>query len=116
MTKTFEIVTKQTVTEEDLDNIVDAAVNYCSYWCDLLSYGTEPTSEVDAMSQALSHGGTLVFSDSEKPVNGQRDYELTQDKLLKALSEDKDFDLEDYDGPMADAVVQRALFGEVIYG
>lgn len=115
--KTFEIKTTTEVTEQGLDNIVDAAINACSYWCDLLEYGKEPTSKVTAMSEALSHGGTLKFHlDESYEEGGETVFELTTEKLVDALTDNKDFDFEDYDGPMADAVLQKALFGEVIYG
>ena len=115
--KTYDLPTTIKVTEEDLDNIVDNALNWCSYWCDLLEYGKEPTSKVTAMSEALSHGGTLVFNiDEPFEDNGKTKFELTTEKLLKGLSEYGEFDFENFDGPMSDAVVQQALFGEVVYG
>lgn len=115
--KKFEVTRKVVLSEEDLDNIVDAAVDFCSHWCDLLEYGKEPASKVTAMSGALSHGGTLVFHINEPFADdGETRFELTTEKLLKGLTECVNFDFEDYDGPMADAVLQQALFGEVVYG
>ena len=32
MGKTYEIVVKQILTEEDLDDLLDAAIDYCSHW------------------------------------------------------------------------------------
>lgn len=115
--KTYDLDVQLKVTEEELDNIVDAAVNWCSYWCDLLEYGKEPTSKVTAMSEALSHGGTLVFHINEPyEEGGETRFELTTEKLLKGITEYGMFDFEDFDGPISDGIVQQALFGEVVYG
>lgn len=115
--KTYTIPATIKVTEDELDDIVDSAVNWCEYWCVYLEFGKKPTRTVFALSEALSHGGTLVFS-IDKPfvAGGKTKFELTTKKLLKGLAEYGDFDLEDFDGPTSDAVLQQALFGEVIYG
>ncbi len=115
--KTYKIETEVKITEEQLDDIVDSAISSCYYWCDLLEYGKEPTSKVTAMSEALSHGGTLKFSIDEPFVDGgDTEFELTTEKLLKGLADYGEYDFEDFDGSMADAVLQQALFGEVVYG
>ena len=114
--KTYKIPANVEITEEQLDNIVDAAVNYCSYWCDLLEYGKEPKN-CKYMSEALSHGGTLVFNiDEPYEKGGETKFELTTEKLLGGIVGHGDFDFENFDGPISDAVVQQALFGEVVYG
>ena len=116
MGKTYEIVVKQILTEEDLDDLLDAAIDYCSHWCDLLEYGKEPTSEVSAMSEALSHGGTLKFHiDEPLEDGGDTVFELTTEKLIKGIESYGVLDIENYDGPIADDILQRALFGEVVY-
>ena len=105
------------VTDEDIDNIVDAALSACSYWCDFLEYGQEPTEKVSAMSEALTHGGTLKFHiDEPFETNGKQDFVLTVEKLLKGIESYGNFNFEDYDGGVADAVLQESLFGEVVYG
>lgn len=40
---------------------------------------------------------------------------LTLEKLLKALKSEPSFDIEDHDAGDADRIVQKALFGEVVY-
>lgn len=112
--KTYKIPTDIEITEEDIDNIVDAAINWCSYWCRLLEYGTEP-KDCKFMSEALSHGGTLVFHLDES-YERRGKFELTTDKMLKGLAAYHDHDFDNFDGPMSDAVLQLALFGEVVYG
>lgn len=105
------------VTDKDIDGIVDAALNWCGYWCALLEYGKEPTSEVVAMSEALTHGGTLVFTlDEPYEEEGATRFELTVPKLLEGIKKYGDYDFEQFDGPMSDAVLQYALFGEIVYG
>lgn len=112
-----EIITKQILTDEDLDYIVDAAVNHCGHWCDRMEYGKEPNPDLPAMSSALSYGGTLVFSiDVPFEEGGKTSFELTTKKLIKGIKSHGGIDLDSYDGPIADDILQRALFGEVIYG
>lgn len=114
--KEYSVPANVKITEEDLDAIVDSAINWCHYWCDLLEYGVEP-KDCKFMSEALSHGGTLVFSiDEPFEEGGETKFELTTEKLLKGLAEYGEYDWENFDGPMADAAVQQALFGEVVYG
>ena len=116
MGKVYEINVRQLLHEEDLDDLLDAAIDYCSYWCDLLEYGKEPTSEVNAMSEALSHGGTLKFHiDEPLEDGGDTVFELTTEKLIKGIESYGGLDIENYDGPIADDILQRALFGEVVY-
>lgn len=113
---THYITAKIKVTDEDIDNIVDSAINWCTYWCDFLEYGKKPISKVTAMSEALTHGGTLMFHiDEPYDKNGKQDFELTIEKLLKGIEEYGEYDFDNFDGPMSDAVVQQSLFGEVIY-
>lgn len=114
---THEIIVKQILTDEDLDCIVDSAVNYCGYWCDEMEFGKEPKPSVPAMSHALSYDGTLVFSiDEPFEEGGETSFELTTEKLIKGIESYGGIDLDSYDGPIADDILQRALFGEVIYG
>lgn len=114
---TYEINVKQILHEEDLDDLVDAAINACHYWCDLLEYGKQPERPVTAMSEALSHGGTLVFNiDEPFEDGGETSFELTTEKLIKGIESYGGLDVENYDGGIADDILQRALFGDVIYG
>lgn len=115
--KNYTIPSTVQISEEELDNIVDSAISWCHYWCDLLEYGKSPEAPVSAMSEAITRGGTLVFSiDEPYEDGGERKFELTLDKLLNGLAEYGEFDFEDFDGPMSDAAVQQALFGEVVFG
>lgn len=104
------------ITDEDIDNIVDSAINWCSYWCESLEYGKDPTTKVRAMSEALSHGGTLVFVlDEPLTEGGEIRFELTTEKMLKGLAEYGMYNWDDFDGPMSDEVLQLALFGGGVY-
>lgn len=114
--KKYKIPSNLYVNEQELDDIVDSAINWCDYWCDLLDYGKQPKN-CKFMSEALSHGGTLVFHiDEPFKKNGETKFELTTEKLLKGIADYGEFDLDAFDGPTSDAVVQQALFGEVVFG
>lgn len=118
----YTINTKTELTQEDLDNIVDAAVDFCSYWCDLLEIGTKPTEKITAMSEVVTRGGTLVFHiDEPFEEGGKKKFTLTALKMVAGLENypkfaNRQFNFEDYDGPEADAALQLALFSEVVYG
>lgn len=115
--KEYNITTKQIINQEQLDDLLDAAINVCGYWVDLLEYGVHPTEDVDAMSQALSHGGTLKFTIEEPFTDGgDTTFELTTEKLISGIEKYGSVYFEDYDGYDADAIIQMALFGDIIYG
>ena len=113
------------VTEEDIDNIMASALEggIC-YWCCCAEVVGEYLGEF--ASEQISRGGILKLHDSEE----DEVYELTRDKLLKGIKkayEDnyyveyewcngKELDCCQIDAEVADAIVQLALFDDVIYG
>ena len=111
--KTFDIVTKRTVTQEDVDFLLDAALAgpMMADWCDLAEIGNEPTENYSYLSEILTRGGDLVLTDGED----DNKYVLKLDKFLEAIGK-VGVDFEDYDAVVADMVVQTAIFGEVVYG
>lgn len=110
--KTFDIVTKRTVTQEQIDDLlVDAFEGgVMSDWCEGVVIIEEPEEKYKYASEVLTRGGKLKVVDTESEV-----YELTLNKLLHALGE-TGLDFNNYDAVDADAVIQTAIFGEVIYG
>lgn len=110
--KTYDIVTTQTVTQEQIDDVlVTAFEGGSNYWIDEVTIDEEPTEKYKYMSDVLTRGGTLkVYITDEEEIKV-----LRLEKLLEALS-DVNFNFDDYDAGDADTVVQKALFGEVVYG
>lgn len=121
----IEIITKLTVTEEDIDDIVATALEGgINYWCDRAEVVGEYLGEF--ASDQISRGGVLKLYDAED--DGV--YELTLEKLLhgieKACAEHWYADYDWYDGKsidtcqvdasVADIIVQLALFDDVIFG
>lgn len=111
--KTFEVVVKRTISQEDVDFLLDAALAgpVMADWCDLVEIGEEPTEKHSYLSEILTRGGTLELTDGED----DNVYELTLDKFLEAIGK-VGVDFENYDSVVADMVVQTAIFGEVVYG
>lgn len=110
--KTYEIVRKQTVTQEQIDDVLTDAFEggVMADWCQGIVIVDEPDEEYQYASEVITRGGKLkILDEDEEP------HELTLDKLLKGFA-GIPFDFDDYDAVDADAVVQYALFGEVIYG
>lgn len=107
---------------QDIDDIICTALEGgINYWCDRVEVEGEYLGEF--ASDQISRGGTLILHDSEKLYR----YKLTLDKVLKGLETyirerglaviyDIDIETIDIDAEDADAIIQYALFGEIIYG
>ena len=107
---TYTIETKQTVTQEQIDDVVTTALEGgITYWCD------RATTDVDLgdnyLSEMLTKGADIKLHDAEE----DEWHTLTLGAFIKALGVSS-FDFEQYDALDADLVVQTALFGDVIYG
>lgn len=111
--KHHEVTFSTTVTDEQIDEIMDSALNGIHYWADEAKSVSEIKTEY--ASQVISKNGWLVIHDAEE----DKSHELTRDKFLTGLGlaiGSHKFDLDDYDMYDADKVIQLALFGELIYG
>lgn len=113
------------LTAEDIDDIMAGSLEggFTRYWCNAVEVKGEYLGEY--ASEQISHGGTLVLHDSEEGET----HELNLDKFLEgfriwvekgydewgAVSE-TEIDTCNIDGIAADAIVQCAIFGDVIYG
>lgn len=124
--KEFEVKPEITVkvTQEDIDDIMGTALDCgISYWC----YRAEVIGEYrgEYASDQISRGGMLRLYDSENDDK----YILTLDGFLNGLKlwmeNEKDeygivqggkLDTCNVDACIADAIVQYALFKEVVYG
>lgn len=111
----------QELTEEDITDIVVTALEGgIGYWACLDNTGEEfenaPEEEAvsETVARILLNNGSVFFEDEEAR------YELTLEKLLNGIekyaNENGGLDMDDLDADMADAIVQYAIFGEVIYG
>lgn len=113
------------VTGEDIDDIMCAALEggIC-YWCCRAEVVGDYLGEY--ASEQISRGGILKLHDSEE----DEVYELTREKLLNGIKRTYEegyyadyewcngtkLDCCQIDAEVADAIVQIALFDEVIYG
>lgn len=116
--KTFE------VSPEDIDDILSTAFNGgISYWCS----EAEPVDGIfgHSASEQIARGGTLKLYDCESSDT----YELNLEKMLRGIRlwveneqdeygvlDGNELDCSNVDATAADAMVQYALFGEIIYG
>ncbi len=113
------------LTQENIDDIMVAALEGgITYWCSEASpEGGELLEEYP--SEQISRGGTLLLYDFEEEAYRKLDLE----KFLKGFKlwvenggdeygaiEDGKVDCCNIDADCADAIIQYALFGEVIYG
>ena len=124
--KEFEVKPEITVkvTQQDIDDIMGTALDCgISYWC----YRAEVIGEYrgEYASDQISRGGMLRLWDSESDEK----YILTLDGFLNGLKlwmeNEKDeygiiqngaLDTCNVDACIADAIVQYAIFKDVIYG
>lgn len=121
----FEITTKFTVTEEDIDDIVCTALEGgINYWaCEARVVG-EYLGEWG--HEQIARGGKLIIVDAEE----DEEYELTKEKLLHGikLAIEQEYykryswyyegklDTCQIDAEVADVIIQLALFDEVVFG
>lgn len=128
----LEIKAKVIVGDEEIDDIMESALLGVRYWCDTVKI-YEDKLAVKHMYQQISKGGLLAFH-TEEPFedSGKEWYTLNKKKFMKGLKMYLDDPLWDcltqdggtrflvdpgcIDGECADAIVQYALFGEIVYG
>ena len=128
MKEKFEYTVKKTITAEELkDIIIDGLESGIGYWATLHNDTEEfekyyaetdlPTSEI--VAEILFNGGSVKITDIEEGEEPK--YDLTLDRLLKGIqmnAEERphDCDLENYDAITTDAILQYAIFDDVIFG
>lgn len=122
--KKFDVKTeiKVDLSQEDIDDImVGALEGGICHWCSCAEVVGKYLGEY--ASEQISRGGKLILHDAESDDK----WELTLEKFLRGISlwlsnggvgcvEGKKLDVCMVDADCTDAIVQYALFGEVIYG
>ena len=111
------------VSDEDIDDIMSAALDGgITYWCGKAEVVGEYRGEY--ASEQISRGGSLKLYDIEDGTVS----ELTLDKFLTGIrlwiENERAFELTDtgrldvcnIDAPAADAIIQYAVFNDVIFG
>lgn len=117
------------VSEQDIDDILCAALEGgITYWCDSVKVIGDYLGKY--ASDQISRGGKLRFH-VEEPFDDEETewYEMDQEKFLHGLQEwlnnsrnsslclyENEIDCCQIDAPMADDIIQYALFDEVIFG
>lgn len=120
-----EIKTNLTVTMEDIDDIMCAALEGgITYWCSKAKVVGEYLGEYG--HEQIARNGKLMLYDM---VEDEK-YELDRDDLLKGIKmaieegyyenyewfTGSSLNTDNIDGEVADVIVQMALFEDVIYG
>lgn len=115
------------LSTEDIDDIMCGALEGgITYWCNNAEVVGEYLGEYG--HEQIARGGILKIHDREE----NKDYELTKEKFLKGVAlwakepigcnclEHVDgklhFDTCNADAIVCDAIIQYAIFGDVIYG
>lgn len=112
--KTFTVTKTHEITAEEIDDIMTTALEGgITYWCGEVRVREhfEPKEDYNYASEVISRGGVLQLWDSEE----EKWLNLDIDRLLQGLSE-SNFFYDNYDAGNVDEVIQKAVFGEVVYG
>ena len=120
----ISVVFNFALSDEDIDDIMSAALDGgITYWCGKAEVVGEYLGEY--ASEQISHGGTLRLYEIEEAEDV---YDLTLDKFLMGLrmwiEKERAFqltragrlDVRQIDAPAADAIIQYALFCDIVYG
>ena len=100
------------VTADDIENIMESALEGISYWAaDASIVALKPSDDGMYTSRALTHGYAVRIYDDEE----EKWHRLTLNKFLKGLALMQKQDFYDYDMYDADSVIQYALFGKQVY-
>ena len=125
--KEYIAVKKIKISEEDLIDLIDAAIEGgIGYWCcignDTAEWDRVETEYPDAcidelMYRILEKEESVVLIDKES----NEEYQLTMEKFLKGIQMTLDHNMWDGDMDTADAIAgdcifQYALFDELVYG
>lgn len=119
------------VTDEDIDDIMDVALDGgINYWCDHVEVIGEILGKEGWASEQISKGGILRLHD----VKTRKCYDLDKEKFLTGLEKYLEYELYNrelivdicdcqkgldtgmIDGAEADLIIQYALFGENVFG
>lgn len=113
-------------TDENIDDLVVTAFEGgIDYWCGEVkvkegSMYVEDYDKLEYASDAISKGGTLILFDAES----EETWELTLEKIIHGIKcyceknsyTDADDLMDNYDAGTADAIIQYALFDEIVFG
>jgi len=115
------VITKHAFTEQDLDHLLVAAFEGgINYWANNVKIKVYPetTKKIDFASQAVAHGGVVEISEDEG-----NQWTLTRELLIKGIAKYCNNEkvnpaelMDMHDADTADAIVQYAIFEEIIYG
>ena len=128
MSREFEYIVKKKLTEEDITNIiVDGLEGGITYWAMLHNntpefeeyYKNTNLATAEIVAEILLKGGSVKITDREEDV--EPNFDLTLDRLIIGIQKNAeerpwDCDLENYDADTCDAIIQYAIFDEVVFG
>lgn len=122
---TVDVISTINVTQEDIDDIMCSAFEGgISSWCSCAEVVGDYLGEY--ASEQISRGGMLILHDAED----NEEYDLDLNQLLNGIKQayegnyfseyewcdGKTIDTCQVDAEVADAIIQLALFDEIVYG
>lgn len=119
-------ITKKITEEEIRDLIIDGIECGTTYWAFIHNdtpefekcYGKGLCTS-EAIAEIILNGGSVKITDIEDEDNPK--YNLTLERLLKGIQMNAekrpwDSDLDNYDSGTSDAIIQYALYDELVFG
>ncbi|HWT40483.1 MAG TPA: hypothetical protein VN081_04445 [Dongiaceae bacterium] len=103
----------RTITDEELADLMTTALAGIAYWANLAKLADENDEFDGYLSNALALGKPLKIHVIDEPDDEW--HTLTLEKVLEGLSKRTSFDPLNYDALDGDAIIQYALFGELVY-
>jgi hypothetical protein len=120
-----QVVATKDITYQDVEDLIDSAfAGGIAYWATLMNDTKEWEGKPDGIvlsewaAHLLTEGKSVMFCDRE---DESEKWELTIGKMIAGINMNAkkrphDADLDNFDADTADAIIQYALFNELVYG
>lgn len=114
----FTLFVPKKITQQDIDDIMSTALEGgINYWC-CKAEVLESQYYGEYASDQISRGGSLRLYDAESDDTWVLNLDNLMSGIIKAIESGyvSSDDLDDWDAADADAAVQCALFGDLVFG
>lgn len=117
-----------TIKDKDVETVLKNAEDTCRYWCDKIVLDPEKLFYNETNAARIINGGSVSFHNKK---NG-RSYTLTKGRLIRGFtnyikrpvygeilnmeSNPVSINIDLITEEIADAIIQNALFGQILYG
>ena len=104
----------RTITDEEMSDLMSTALKAITYWADDAKLADKDINFKGWLSDAIALDKAIKIHVMDEPDDVW--HILTLNKVLNGLGQRTSFNPLNYDEVDGDAIIQYALFGELIYG